>query len=116
CPRACSGAECAQGAAEIALPLPDRNHRACAKSRTINLPFRSFLRRSPITCSAIWCTSLLIDWSGGVGVEGPVRVGWSEPVRKAACDALTHWGDDRSSHQAEPLPCAHDLDLLDHKV
>jgi len=37
-------------------------------------------------------------------------------VRKAACDALTHWGDDRSSHKAEPLPCAHDLDLLDHKV
>lgn len=37
-------------------------------------------------------------------------------MRKAACDALTHWGDDRSGHQAEPLPCAHDLDLLDHKV
>ena len=47
---------------------------------------------------------------------GPVPIEWGEPARKAASEALAQWGNYRSSHQAEPLPRAHDLDLLDHKV
>jgi hypothetical protein len=37
-------------------------------------------------------------------------------VRRAGEEGRLQRGDCRSGHEAEPLPRAHDLDLLDHKI